>query len=307
MPTDVIIAISRPYPDPDGDLLPAALRRAGARVRVAAWDDPSVDWAAPDVVLIRSTWDYIHRLPEYLTWLATCRRTANPPDVARWSTDKHYLTDLAAAGVPVVPTAFLEPGDAYDPGPGQGQVVVKPAVSAGAADTGRFERDDPRAAALAAELLAAGRSVLVQPYLDGVTVAGETALVFLGGTFSHAARKPELLRGTGLDEVLLGAASHGLITAVPAEPAQIDVARAALAAVPGGQEQLAYARVDLVPGPDGPVVLELELVEPDLFLRLAPEPAQAADRLAAAAVRAVAGPVSASGAPRGSAAGPAAG
>jgi hypothetical protein len=150
--------------------------------------------------------------------------------------------------------------------------VVKPTVSAGAADTVRFaagEDSTPHTAGL----LAAGRSVMVQPYQAAIDVAGETSLFFFAGRYSHAVRKAPVLVPELVDPDAVA------VTAAEATPVQLDVAHAALAAVPLG-EPLLYARVDLVPGPDGsPVLMELELTEPSLFLDRA---AGAADRFAAA-------------------------
>ncbi len=231
----------------------------------------------------------MERLDDFLAWtrfVAAVTRIANRPEVVAWNTDKTYLRDLAAAGVPVVPTMFLEPGD--DPDGWRpaaldldGDVVVKPTVSAGSRDTLRHAADDRDGAARAhvARLLGDGRSVMVQPYLDAVDDRGETALMFFDGVFSHAIRKgPLLVRGAE------GARVQGLFVQEEIEPrqptaAELAVARAVLAATPGGRSPL-FARVDLLPGPDGgPVLLELELTEPSLFFAHAEG---AADRFAAA-------------------------
>ena len=279
----IAVATCADVPDlaDDGPVLLAAFAAAGQPVDVLAWDRTDVDWRSYDLVLVRSTWDYTWRPEAFLAWAAGCR-TVNPSAVIRWNADKHYLGDLARAGVPVVETTFLEPGESLAGSPGAGRIVVKPAVSAGARDTGRFAHDDPAAAALVQALHAGGRSVLVQPFLDRVDAAGETALVYLDGEFSHAARKPALLRGSGPGAVLDLHVMVDLTVGTTASAAELAVAEAALAAVPVAAP-LAYARVDLLPGPDGrPVLLELELVEPDLFLRLAHDPARAAARLVAA-------------------------
>lgn len=112
-----------------------------------------------------------------------------------WNTDKRYLADLADAGVPTVPTVFVQPGE---PMPEQnGDCVIKPTVSGSAADTGRFPRtDDGAAAALVERLHSQGRTAMVQPYLPGIDVDGETSMVFLG-TYSHAVRREPLLTDSG--------------------------------------------------------------------------------------------------------------
>lgn len=122
---------------PDDRLLAAALRERGAEARFAVWDDPEVDWPGFDLVMIRSTWDYTGRRREFLDWAHSIDGALhNPAGMLEWNSDKRYLADLAAAGVATVPTRYVEPGD--PPPDLAGEVVVKPTVSAGARDTGRF-------------------------------------------------------------------------------------------------------------------------------------------------------------------------
>jgi hypothetical protein len=221
-------------------------------------------------VVVRSTWDYVPRREEFLAWARGVPSLANSADVLTWNTDKRYLRELAAAGVPVVPTTWVEPGDRYTPP--DVEHVVKPAVSAGARDTARYAAGED-SSEHAGRLLADGRVVMVQPYLPAIESAGETAVVLLDGRLSHAARKAPVLVPELADPDLVEIAGRR-----PA-PAELAVAQAALRVVPGSRPPL-YARVDLVPGPDGaPVVLELELAEPCLFLETSPG---AVDRLAAA-------------------------
>lgn len=259
--------------DEDGPVLVHALHPAGADAHSVIWDDPAVAWTDLDLVVVRSTWDYPARRKEFLAWAAARHRIANSAPVLTWNTDKRYLQDLRRAGVPVVPGHVLEPGDPYRPPASHGDVVVKPVVGAGAADTGRYPDGSPGAAELTAALHRQGRAVLVQPYLTEVDTDGETALVYLAGALSHAVRKAPLLVHEGTRPPVVGDAAHALLTPAVATSEQQAVAAAALAAVPGGPERLPYARVDLVPTHDGPVVLELELTEPSLFLRYAPQAA----------------------------------
>lgn len=265
----VALATSSDWPDLDGDgpALLSAMAAEGLEVAVPVWDDPSVDWSSYDVVVVRTTWDWWSQRDAYVRWCESVPRLLNPAPVLRWNTDKAYLRDLADAGVPVVPTTFLSPGDAFEAP--DGDYVVKPTVSAAAEDTARWgPGDSVAAAAQVAALHAAGRDVMVQPYLSGVDVAGETAVLCFDGVVSHGARKGALLeRGAGVVQDLMSSAS---ITAREPSAAELEVATQVLAAVPAeltGGEPLLYARVDLVPGPDGsPVLLELEVVEPSLFL-----------------------------------------
>ncbi len=258
-----------------------ALRGRSVEAVPVAWDDDGADWDAFDLVVLRSTWDYAERHGEFLDWLDRVPRLANPADVVRWSTDKRYLGELAAAGVPVAPTAYLAPGERLELPPGR--FVVKPAVSAGGRHAASYR---PEAAGAAADhvrrLHAAGRTVIVQPYLDGLDTAGETGLVFVGGRYSHAFRKGPLLADRS--EPATGLYLEEEISPRTPSRNELETAERALAALPFAAADLLYARVDLAPGTDGPVVLEVELAEPSLYLWCSPEAAERfADAIAAAA------------------------
>jgi hypothetical protein len=265
--------------DDDEPLLLAALTAAGASAAAADWADPTVDWAGADAVVVRSTWDYAPRREEFVAWAHRVEAVTslhNPAAVLAWNTDKRYLAELAAAGLPVVPTAWAA-GEGEVPaalGAWTGDLVVKPVVSAGARDTARFTPGEREAAAaLAARILRSGRAVMVQPYLTRLDGEGETGLVYLDGAYSHAFGKGALLAGEPLGPGLFATET---ITARTATPAQRAVGDAVLAAVCEriGAGPL-YARVDLVPDGDGaPLVLELELTEPSLNLPVAPDAAQ---------------------------------
>lgn len=261
----------------DEDLAPLqdALRDAGAHGEIVDWDDATIDWSRFDLAVLRSTWDYTERLPLFLDWAARVSartRLLNPLDVLRWNTDKHYLADLERAGVAIVPSAFVESGadaaaalDAFlATHADAAEFVVKPAVGAGSRDAQRHARADrTRAIAHVARLIDAGRSALLQPYLDRVDEHGETALIHFDGAFSHAIRKgPLLLRGEGPTDALF-APEH--ISPRTPDAAERELAARALAAVPFAGP-LAYARVDLIRDAAGaPRLLELELAEPSLF------------------------------------------
>ncbi|MDL4770977.1 MULTISPECIES: ATP-grasp domain-containing protein [Thermomonosporaceae] len=260
----------------DAQALIKALDRAGLAADPVVWDGPA-DWSSHDLVIIRSTWDYTTRRDEFLAWARGLPRLLNPVDVLSWNTDKRYLRELADAGVPVVPTLW-DPSGVPAEWP---EYVVKPAVSIGCRDTARWGPGEEAAArAHLRSLREGGRTAMVQPYLSAIDTEGETALVFLDGAFSHAGRKaPILTAGAGVEGPVVPGGPRGQVTAAEATAEQLAVAEWALAAVPGGPDLL-YARVDLVPGPDGsPVVIELELAEPNLYLQFGPG---AADRLAGA-------------------------
>jgi glutathione synthase/RimK-type ligase-like ATP-grasp enzyme len=271
----------------DADLLPLAkaLHHIGVEAHIVCWDE-ALEWSGFDMLLLRSTWDYMSRLGEFLSWAERAARVAplvNSLPMVRWNIDKHYLGALAQAGVPVVPTTFLEPGadvaatlEHFLARAECAELVVKPAIGVGSRDAQRHRRE-ARAAAVAhaGRLLAAGRSALLQPYLSRVDEEGEAALIFFGGEFSHSIRKGALLRPDGSATAALFAPET--ISPRTAAADELALARQALAALPFGTPL--YARVDLIRAAGGqPLLLELELIEPSLFFIHAP---QAADRFAA--------------------------
>jgi hypothetical protein len=306
----IALATAPELPDGDGDDAPlvAALRHAGVVPRWTVWDDPSVDWAGFDLTLIRSTWDYTFRHAQFVDWAGRVPRLVNDAAVVRWNSDKRYLLDLAGLGVPIVPTVLAEPGEPVAL-PERGQFVVKPSVGAGSRGAARFDADDrgsPSQSAgardHAALLQAAGLAVLVQPYLEGVDSRGETGLLFFGGQYSHAIRKASMLPPGAAHRLgprqAPGVFEPDRITARRASPAEISTAHQVLDAAHrhlrdalGVQTPPLYARVDLLPGPHGPVLIELELIEPSLFLRYAPPESirRLAESLAARAGASVAG------------------
>jgi hypothetical protein len=266
-----------PKGDEDADLLVAALERQEVEARWAAWTDPQVGWDG-GLVVLRSTWDYTRARDRFLSWVGGLDRVANQADVVAWNTDKIYLRDLLAAGVPVVPTSFADPGQPVEL-PDAPEFVVKPAVGAGSRGVGRFTADRrPAAIEHAAALHAANRTVLVQPYVEAVDTAGETALIYFDGRFSHAVGKGPMLPA-GITHPVDGWELYveERITARRPAPEELEVGTAAMQAIRDrfGADQL-YTRVDLLPSVDGPVVVELELTEPSLFLGFgADDPADA--------------------------------
>jgi len=268
--------------------LAEALRAGGVDVSFAVWDDPAVDWKGFDRVVVRSTWDYVPRREEFLAWAESLDgRVQNAPELMRWNSDKHYIADLAEEGLPAVETVFAGPSEALPEL--DGEVVVKPTISAGARDTGRFSAGThAQAAALITRLQGEGRTAMVQPYLPAVEERGETAIVFTAGRISHVLRKRAVL---GADEEApiredeLSTAAvmwdPDLVTAGEATPAERELAGRVVAEMERrfGAAPL-YARVDMLDDGEGaPVVLELEAVEPCLYLHTAPA---AANGLAAA-------------------------
>jgi uncharacterized protein GlcG (DUF336 family) len=284
----VALVTSDLFPDLYDDDFPLRdeLRARGVEVDAVRWDDPTADWAGYDLAVIRSTWDYAPRRDEFVKWARSVRRLANPADIIEWNTDKRYLRSLAAAGIAVTPTEFVPPSGSWTP-PASGEWVIKPTISAAAQDTGRYRL--PAEASLAEahvrRLQKAGRTAMIQPYLTAVDTDGETSILCTPDaagslTYSHAIRKDALLTGPHTGEPA-GEYSETISPRTPSA-AELALAAATLALVPGGSGRLLYARVDMIPGPDGsPLLVELELTEPGLFFREGPG---SAARLAAAIV-----------------------
>lgn len=261
--------------DEDVDFLAPALRRSGVEVETPAWSDPRVDWSGFGLVKLSSPWDYHERPDGFRAWLAATAEVTNlqnPLPILEWNLDKRYLRELDGAGVPTIPTLWSEPGGEAETLTrvaelGWERVVIKPTVDLGAMNLVRVE------AAMAERLLGRyERPVLVQPYLPSIATAGEVSLVYLAGTLSHALRKRPAA-GDFRVQPLYG----GTHEPIEASGAELEAGERALAAAPGDP---LYARVDLVYGEEGgPLVIELELIEPALYLDVAP---RSADLLARA-------------------------
>ncbi len=276
---------------PDGwpdDAEAAALLEA----EMHPWDDPDLDWARYDRVIVRSVYDYARRLDQFLAWCQRVggQRLRNTPELVSFNADKRYLAELES---PTVPTVYVAPGDR--PPDLDGEVVVKPNISAAARDTGRFSpATHGDALDLIERIRASGRVALVQPYLPSVDVHGETSLVFFGGKLSHVLRKHAVLRpdetaplaqeGLGRD---LGVAQvmldPDLVVAGEADAAEHELGHRVHAEIADRFGTPLLLRVDLVSDGNGePVVMELEAIEPLLYLSIKPGGAEAF----AAAVRA---------------------
>ena len=281
----IVVTDAYPAEDPDHDtpLLVAALTERGVDASAVVWHDRGVDWAGFDLLVLRSPWDYPERMAELEAWLDEVERATtlhNPADLVRWNLDKGYLARLAELGVATVPTAYCaDVGEARAAFGALGAlgarddvgVVVKPAVSAGARDTGLFRGGDPGALALAERILAAGNVVMVQPEVPELSAGLERAVYLVDGEVTHAIAKGALLAPGG---GFIG----GVYTEHPqrVEPttAQTAFARDALAAVQAATacDIPLYARIDLVDSAEhGIVLLEAELFEPALNLHVVPE------------------------------------
>ena len=238
-------------------------------MRIAVWSDPGVDWTAFDAVVVRSTWDYFDRPDEFRAWVEqTAPRVPlhNPADVLLWNAHKGYLRDLGERGVPVVDTTWVAAGETAEVP--YAEAVVKPAVSGGSQGLYRAQEGDR---------IDAEQDTLVQPLLASIADEGELSLLYAGGELSHTVRKVPAA-GDIRSQPEFG--SDVRLEDAPGEA--LEAARVVLDAV--GRE-LPYARVDLVRAADGTLrLIELEVIEPQLYLRWDPaSPARFASALAAVA------------------------
>lgn len=264
-----------PEPDHDEELLLEALRGVGHEAVLLAWDYEGADPAEFDLCVLRSCWNYFRDPPAFLSFIDRVERTSrlmNPPAAVRWNLHKRYLAELEAGGVPIVPTAFLERGASVELADlladrGWDDIVIKPSVSAASFRTRRFAAGEGREAQAFLDLLLGERDMLVQRYMESVEEAGERALVWIDGELTHAIGKSARF-----------ADQHEEVSeALPiSEEDRVFAARA----LGGRDEELLYARVDVVRDAAGDGVLsELELIEPSLFLKQKP---RALERLVAA-------------------------
>jgi glutathione synthase/RimK-type ligase-like ATP-grasp enzyme len=245
-----------------------ALAQRGVEAEPAVWEDPHREWAAADLVLIRTAWDYSYRRDQFLEWserVAEKTHLWNPAPLVRWNTHKRYLCELAEAGVPTVPTALLPAGSAARLDALLGEFRWEDAViKAAVAQTGRYAMragpaDVARGQAHLDRLLP-HEDMLIQPYVESVERSGEVSLVYVDGEFTHAVRKR-----AASGEFMVHHDYGGTERATRPTSEESRVAGQALATL---TERALYARVDLVAGADGaPLVMELELVEPELFFR----------------------------------------
>jgi O-ureido-D-serine cyclo-ligase len=265
-PTRVALLTADKTLKTDFDMGPlrAAFERAGAVAEPLAWDAPHAAPREFDLCILRSTWEYYLAPRAFLDWLtdtAASSRLLNPLPIVRWNIDKHYLAELEARGVRVVPTEFIKGGAPvaleercrrrrwHD-------VVIKPAISAGSFLTRRFAADDAEAERYVAEH-ARRRDMLVQPFLCSVDTRGERSLIWIDGRVTHTVRKHP--RFAGHEE-----------SVVPDGPPTTDELAITAAALAGLERDILYARVDLMCDDEGRACLsELELIEPSLFFDFA--------------------------------------
>ncbi len=252
----------------DDQLLMEALHKRGAEAFPLVWSSEEARTSSPDGCVIRNTWDYFHHPTEFLAWaegMATRATLLNPFPLLRWNHHKGYLLELAARQLPVVPTILVRQGRPLPIAPlalaaAWPEIVVKPAISAGAHRTARYAAADSAAQTHLAELTLEG-DALLQPYLPSVEAYGERSFLFIDGQLTHGVRRTQALtEGVGIERTM---------ERVTPSEAERTVSQAVLAALPVAP---LYGRVDLAPDAEGrPLLMEVEVIEPRLFLLECPE------------------------------------
>lgn len=265
-------------------LLGDALRARGITAQRVDWARPDVDWSAFQCAVFRTTWDYFSRFGEFTTWFDRVEaqtRVLNVPDIIRWNMDKHYLADLDARGIPVVQSRYIEVGDTISllellGETGWKNAILKPCVSGNAYHTYRADRGNAHEVDAAVRDLRRNAALMLQPFQEDIARTGEDTLMVLNGRYTHAVRKKVKQGDFRVQDDHGGTVQH-------LEPTQehIDLAERAMAACSPAP---VYGRVDMVRDNDGKLaVMELELIEPELWLRFHPPAAEVmAEGIAAA-------------------------
>ena len=279
---NVVFATCRSMPgyQPDDAPIAAALEARGCTVTPAAWNESFEPFARADLVVVRSTWDYFEHAEAFEAWLRRLQSVSgvvcNAPSLMLWNSNKKYLLDLAERGAPLPPTRLSQPtaaalATAMDD-LGLQEAIVKPVVGAGASGLTIIKRDDPASLERAAEAL--GHEGLVQPLVPEIRTLGETSCVFFDNEFSHA-----VVKHPATHSILVQAEHGGRTEAATLTPNQLSTARSMLDLLP---EPARYARIDMVMTTPAPLLMEIEVIEPELFVLHAP---QAPHRLANLLVR----------------------
>jgi len=260
----------------DDQLLQEALERRGISSVRVDWARPDVDWSKFRCAVFRTIWDYFERADEFGAWLGRVEgqtTLCNSPDVVRWNMDKHYLADLEARGVPIVATRYIERGsrttlrDQLEES-GWVEAIVKPCISGAARHTYRVNAASARELEPVVKELLATESLMLQPFIEDIVRVGEDTLMVIDGRYTHAVRKVPKSGDFRVQQ------DHGgTVHDYTPTPEQIELAERAMAA---RKPTLAYGRVDMVRDNEGRMaVMELEVIEPELWLRHHPPAAEA--------------------------------
>lgn len=274
--SDVLLATDAEHAELWEDELPLAdaIRGRGLSVETAVWDDERVDWTSARLVVVRYVFDYIRKRDEFCAWASRLANVHNPARLIRWNSHKAYLRELGAAGIPIVPTVWIDAGSTASLAEvledrAWTDVIVKPAIDNGARGALRVTTGDLAAGQGHLDGLLAARDVMIQPYVAATEGPGEHKLIHIDGRYSH----------TILETPRLGGVEFSIerIPAIEPDPEELALARRVLDLIP--ESPLLYARVDVVMDDGVARLMELEVIEPVLFFTKAPGSAK---RMAAA-------------------------
>lgn len=262
----------------EDNLLWKALENRGFKVGRKSWSDPDFDWSNTKAVIFRTTWDYFDRFEEWQAWLTLVSgktRLVNPIEMVRWNMDKHYLRNLHSRGLNIPETRYIEPGEitslnSLHQETGWTETILKPCVAGSARHTYRLKPHQLGQHEDTFQELISREAMMLQPFQHGILVHGEISLIVIGGTCTHAVIKKAKKGDFRVQDNFGGSVS--LYEPNEEEMAFAEKAVAACDSLP------AYARVDIIRDNNGQLALiEIELIEPELWFRLKP---QAADALA---------------------------
>lgn len=285
--TDITILTQQSYLNPqpgvaytdnivqERNLIMDALKAKGLTVEVMNWDNPEYNWSQTRAVVFRTIWDYFERYDEFKVWMENTRSKTqfiNAYDLVLWNIDKHYLADLEANGIRIVPTTYVDKGqyrsiDEVCMEKDWTDVVIKPAIAGGAFHTYKvtqFERADYEEIF---ENLVAERDMLIQPFIRSIASKGEASLMIFNGEYTHA-----ILKKAKKGDYRVQDDWGGTVHEYKPSDEEIAFAKACFAACPSLP---AYGRADILWDEDGKILLgELEIIEPELWIRNAPESAK---------------------------------
>ena len=259
----------------EDQLLQSALEEKGLRVIKKDWADKNFDWTTTKYAIFRTTWDYFERFDEFFTWLKNTKKKTtfiNSEKVINWNIDKHYLQDLAKNKINIAPTLFIEKGDNITlkqlfEKTNWEEVVIKPAISGAARHTYRINTSNYKIHENIFQKLIKGECMLFQSFLKNITLLGEISLIMIGGKYTHAVKKKAKKGDFRVQD------DHGgAVEKYQPTKEEIIFAKNCLKASPFDP---IYARVDIVYDNDNIISLsELELIEPELWLRNNPTSAK---------------------------------
>ncbi|SIQ50372.1 ATP-grasp domain-containing protein [Pontibacter lucknowensis] len=253
--------------DSEDERLYRYLAEKGHKISFQVWDDEQVDWTAFDAIIIKSPWDYFDKINAFYTWLDKLEAMGcpvlNPVRTLRWNADKQYFKDMQAQGVKIVPTVWLEQGSTFDADSvftaiGRDKIIVKPRVSGAAKNTLAISREEVGAYTDRVNALLQHEPFLAQPFLEEIRTQGEWSFLFFNGRYSHAVLKTAK-SGDFRVQHFFGGSVH-----TPTPPA--GMLQTATTIVEQFAHDCLYARVDGVELNGELVLMELELIEPFLFL-----------------------------------------